>query len=575
MALRRLLLAVLVCAAVGGALSGRALAVTPPLPACAAAGGNELVTQHFNIWYDSDQGQSDYITETKAGDVGGFAEHAYSTFAAMGFPTPVVGASGRIDIEVVDLSNWHRTTVVCTNGQFLLDSKSIGTSDQLMFAIGAGVFSEIEYKQFVPATTDLWLTGAAAQWASALALGYPAVSAADLGPPEMSLDCWDPNYTVDLRKCSAEQAASYENIGLSRWPFFEYLAERFGNMFIDEVLADSASAGSSYQGIANALAAHGTTFSAAFNDWTKTDLSGAYTAAPLQNHVPPTYVTVSTGTVAGTVANKLRVTVDHLATRYVEFDRGDGTGASSCFAAKLSLTVTIPAGSISQPMFYWTGGGGTVVPLSINGSTATATVPWDTCTWGGAKGLLALTNASSNPDVNSANFYVTATMTVDSTTPANAGCPAYTRLRLGPGRSRHVEHVAAGHHPRRKSGPDAVLDRPRAQPDHRIGRAGLGAGEPRLHAARHRERGARHEPGLSHPAERRARHAPPLRGGVGHPHGDSGRSERRRPRTDGDAEGDDRPGGEAEGEAGRKAEEQAEDQDQDEAQDRPQVESAP
>jgi hypothetical protein len=423
MALRRLLLAVLVCAAVGGALSGRALAVTPPLPACAAAGGNELVTQHFNIWYDSDQGQSDYITETKAGDVGGFAEHAYSTFAAMGFPTPVVGASGRIDIEVVDLSNWHRTTVVCTNGQFLLDSKSIGTSDQLMFAIGAGVFSEIEYKQFVPATTDLWLTGAAAQWASALALGYPAVSAADLGPPEMSLDCWDPNYTVDLRKCSAEQAASYENIGLSRWPFFEYLAERFGNMFIDEVLADSASAGSSYQGIANALAAHGTTFSAAFNDWTKTDLSGAYTAAPLQNHVPPTYVTVSTGTVAGTVANKLRVTVDHLATRYVEFDRGDGTGASSCFAAKLSLTVTIPAGSISQPMFYWTGGGGTVVPLSINGSTATATVPWDTCTWGGAKGLLALTNASSNPDVNSANFYVTATMTVDSTTPANAGAP--------------------------------------------------------------------------------------------------------------------------------------------------------
>jgi hypothetical protein len=423
MALRRLLLAVLVCAAVGGALSWRALAVTPPLPACAAAGGNELVTQHFNIWYDSDQGQSDYITETKAGDVGGFAEHAYSTFAAMGFPTPVVGASGRIDIEVVDLSNWHRTTVVCTNGQFLLDSKSIGTSDQLMFAIGAGVFSEIEYKQFVPATTDLWLTGAAAQWASALALGYPAVSAADLGPPDMSLDCWDPNYTVDLRKCSAEQAASYENIGLSRWPFFEYLAERFGNMFIDEVLADSASAGSSYQGIANALAAHGTTFSAAFNDWTKTDLSGAYTAAPLQNHVHPTYVTVSTGTVAGTVANKLRVTVDHLATRYVEFDRGDGTGASSCFAAKLSLTVTIPAGSISQPMFYWTGGGGTVVPLSINGSTATATVPWDTCTWGGAKGLLALTNASSNPDVNSANFYVTATMTVDSTTPANAGDP--------------------------------------------------------------------------------------------------------------------------------------------------------
>ena len=423
MTLRRLLLAVLVCAAVGGALSGRALAATPPLPVCAAGAPNELVTQHFNIWYDSDQGQSDYITETKAGDVGGFAEHAYATFAAMGFPTPVVGVSGRIDIEVVDLSGWHRTSVVCTNGQFIIDSKSIDTNDQLMFAVGAGVFSQIEYKQFVPATSDLWLTGAAAQWASALALGYPAVSAADLGPPDMSLDCWDPNYTIDYRRCSAEQAAAYENLSLSRWPFFEYLAERFGNLFIDEVLADSASAGSSYQGIANALAAHGTTFPAAFNDWTKTDLSGSYTASSLQNQVPPSYVAVSTGTVAGTVANKLRVTVDHLATRYVEFDRGDGTGAGACFAATLALTVTIPAGSISQPMFYWTGGGGTVVPLSVNGSTATATVPWDTCTWSGAKGLLALTNASSNPDVNSANFYVTATMTVDPTTPANAGAP--------------------------------------------------------------------------------------------------------------------------------------------------------
>jgi len=431
MTLRRLLLAVLVCAAVGGALSGRALASSPPLPACVfGAPANELITQHFNIWYGSDQGQPGYITETQAGDVGGYAEHAYQAYANLGFPPPKTGPSGRMDIGVGDLTQYQRSSVVCTNGGMWLDAKSVDAKDDTMLNVGAGVFSEIEYTQFVPATSDLWLTQGASQWASALTLDYPAVSVTDLGPPDMSLDCWDPNYLINLRKCSAELGSSYENVGLSRWPFFEYLAERYGNLFIDTVLADSAAAGSSYTGLNNALAAHGTTLTAAYNDWTKTDLTGAYAPPPLLHHVPASYVQISTGTVAGTVANKLRVPVDHLATRYVEFDRGDGTGADACFAGTLSISVTIPAGSLSQPLFYWTGGAssaaaaGTATPLSINGSTATlANIPWDTCTWAGAGGLLALPNASSNPDVNSANFYVTATLSIDPTTPANAGTP--------------------------------------------------------------------------------------------------------------------------------------------------------
>ena len=58
--------------------------------------------------------------------------------------------------------------------------------------------------------------------------------------------------------------------------------------------------------------------------------------------------------------------------------------------------MTIPAGTHSQPTFYWTGPGGIApMPLAINGSTATATIPWDTCTWIGASGLLSLPNASS------------------------------------------------------------------------------------------------------------------------------------------------------------------------------------
>ena len=426
MTFRRLLLSLLVCAAVGGALSGRALAATPPLPACSIVGQpNTLVTPHFNIGYNSDPAESYYISETLAGDIGGWAEHAYATYQAMGFPAPMTsGGSGRIDINVVDLTSWNRASVVCPNGAFDFDPKYLNTTDKNMFTIGAGVFAQVEYAMFVPPTADLWLTQAASQWASALSLNYPQAAVEDIGPPDMALDCWDPNYTIGYEKCQ-KNVPEYDNIALSRWPVFEYLSEKYGNLFIDEVLTDAAGAGSGYTGLVNALAAHGTTLNAAYNAWTATDLTGAYTAPFLQHRVPASYTKVSTGVVAATVADKLRIAVNHLSTRYVEFDRGDGVGAAACFAAKLTLSVKIPAGSLSQPVFYWTGDtAGAPVPLTVSGGTATASIPWDTCTWSGAGGLLALPNASSNPDLNAANFYVTATLAnVDPNAPANPGAP--------------------------------------------------------------------------------------------------------------------------------------------------------
>ncbi|HVS85773.1 MAG TPA: hypothetical protein VHD91_09085, partial [Gaiellaceae bacterium] len=52
---------------------------------------------------------------------------------------------------------------------------------------------------------------------------------------------------------------------------------------------------------------------------------------------------------------------------------------------------------------------------------ATASVPWDTCTWTDAAGFLALPNASSSLD--GAAYTVKAVMTVDDTTPASATAP--------------------------------------------------------------------------------------------------------------------------------------------------------
>jgi hypothetical protein len=437
MSFRRLLLSLLVCAAVGGAFSGRALAVTIPLPGCSIAGApNTLVTPHFRVGYTSDPGQTNYISETQAGDIGGWAEHAYAAYQAMGFPAPMTsGVSGKIDIAVTDLTTWSRASVVCPNGAFDFDPKYLNTVDKNMFTIGAAVFAQVEYAQFVPPAADMWLTQAASQWASAMTLDYPQAAVEDIGPPDMALDCWDPNYTITFEKCQKDLGLVFDNIALSRWPFFEYLSEKYGPLFIDEVLADSAGAGSGYTGLTNALAAHGTTLSAAYNAWTAMDLAGTYTAPSLHNLVPASYTKVPTGVVAATVANKLRVPVNHLSTRYIEFDRGDGVGAAACFAATLTLSVAIPAGSLSQPVFYWTGtrneagvingAASAPVPLAVNGNTATASIPWDTCTWSGAEGLLSLPNASSNPDLNAANFYVTAAVTaIDPNSPANPGAPS-------------------------------------------------------------------------------------------------------------------------------------------------------
>jgi hypothetical protein len=424
MGVRRLLCAVVVCAAAGGVLSERALAAPTPLPCSPQAAQEAIVSTapvtlssaHFEIWYSDSASSTDYITQTEAGDLAALAEQAYASYAALGFPAPVVDSSGLVDVYVVDLSSYGYSSYVC-DGSFYFDSGTVGTSSEDI-STDWDVFSDIENGMFLAGVTDGWLPAGAAQWAAAKILGYPADSISDIGPSDMTLDCWSDTSTItDAANCSK---TGYEDLGLSRWPFYEYLAERFGTLFIDEVLTDAWSAGSAMTGLSNALVAHGTTLGDVYNAWTTVELTHSYGISALQGLSPTPYDTISTGTKAGTVAS-VQVPVDHLATRYVELTRGDGTTTNACYAATLSLSVTIPAGTLSKPTFYWTGPGGSAIPLAVNGSTASASIPWDTCTWSGSVGLLSLPNASTT--VNGANFVVNASMTVDMTQPTSALLP--------------------------------------------------------------------------------------------------------------------------------------------------------
>jgi hypothetical protein len=411
-ALRRLCIAVAVFAALAGYSSRGASAAQPP---CPAGGANRLSSAHFTVNYDGDAKQADYITETQAGDILAAAERAYAALTAMGYPPPLVNGSGKTGFSVIDLSSFGVSSIYCP-GDVDFDSNDVGKEDTA-YSIGFDVFTQIAL-QLAPGVpfADYWLIQAAGSWASWKALGYPAASATGLGPFEMSLDCWDAN-VPSTQACSH---VGYENLGGSRWAFYEYLSERFGQTFISDVLVDANAAGSAMTGLQTALAAHGTTVATEYAAFTTKLMAGGWTASALNVSTLPTSGSViHTGAATGDTPPQT-FGVDHLATRFIEIDRGDGDAGHACFAATLTIHVQIPNGVTSQPTFYWNGVGSTPVPLAVNGNSATATVPWDTCLWQN-KGLLSLPNTSLA--ANGTNFVVSTHIDVDTTTAATATPP--------------------------------------------------------------------------------------------------------------------------------------------------------
>ena len=104
----------------------------------------------------------------------------------------------------------------------------------------------------------------------------------ELGPDDMTLDCRDPNGT---NMCSLQD--DYENNGYSRWPFFEYLAEKYGPSFIKDIFAQGqAGAASATAALSAALVAKGTTLADTYNAWTTAQLTGGYTVTTLQTAKP-------------------------------------------------------------------------------------------------------------------------------------------------------------------------------------------------------------------------------------------------------------------------------------------------
>jgi hypothetical protein len=393
-------------------------------PSCAPAPdpttwAQTIQSAHFSVVYDDDPTKPGYMTQVLAGTVLAAAERSYASYVSAGFPAPATAASGKTELYIMDLTQFKLSAVFCDG--FAFENKSSVTGDTMPFNVGADVFSQIGMS--IGASAPTWLSNGAGAWASWRALNYPAGAIAVIGPFDMALDC---DSAYDKVNCSENGS---ENLGGSRWPFYEYLTEKFGPLFIVDIFsATQAASGNGLVGLQNALIAKGTTLTAEYGAYAAKLLTGGWTATTLSAAVIPVSGTkIQTGISSGAIPTA-SFGINHLATKFVEIDRGDGNGAHACYAAKLTLNVQIPAGVTSQPTFYWSGGGTQPVSLTVSGNTATTTVPWDTCAWS-TKGYLALPNTSL---VDGTSFSISGTIAVDFSTPATAALPPAPAIPFAP-----------------------------------------------------------------------------------------------------------------------------------------------
>ena len=404
---------------------------------------------HFLVHYTSDP-TGPAITQTMAGDVAALAARAYAAELADEYPAPMsdgaLGGDARTDLYVVDLSGTGALGITVsdagtpqTPGYIFLDGMNPDQS-LVEHVVAHEFFHLIQIGIWFPASlSDYWLLEGSADWMGYRVDGYPADSL-DLGDWDMALDCRDPN---DLG-VMCDLTDSYRNNGYSRWPFFEYLGERWGAAFVKDIFTQGAAgAGSATAAVSSAVAAKGTTLADVFTAWSVANMTGAYTVPALQGILPPSYgEPISAGTIAslnvktkvgapvvtsGPIASR-SVAVNHLSTRYVAIERGDFNSPDGpCYAATLSLKVGLPAGVGATPYYWWSQKNPDATnmqaaqALSISGNTATISVPWDTCDWGLTYGYLMLPNPTTNLDAQ--DFTVTGTISIDRATEATATPP--------------------------------------------------------------------------------------------------------------------------------------------------------
>jgi len=385
-------------------------AAIDPFPTTGVA---TLSSAHFVVHYWRDGScPSAAITQEHAGEVLGMAERAYAFYTAMGYTAPA-----GTDISVDDF------TIGCfafgippgaTPAPLDRWDAILGSELHLSAATGLG-YHVIAHEVFhlfeetaAPSGLDPWLEEGLAEWAAVRA--DAAVGGLELSP-DRTMDCVG-------AECGDSE---FDKNGYPGWMLFEYLAESSGDAKVKSVL-DAAAANPGWTGTqALSSVVQPTTLGKFFENYTTARLTGNFTSLVLAGVLPQTQGSIVVGSSSGAIS-PVTLAVNHLAVRFVDLSHGLDTDSGPCFSATLALKVALPAGVASTPYYSANVKGSIAQPFAVSGTTASLTVPWNTC-GGSPRAYVSLPNETNDvvpPALDGREFTLSGTVTVDKTKPAAA-----------------------------------------------------------------------------------------------------------------------------------------------------------
>jgi len=385
-------------------------------------------TVHYNA-NDHDPACPDFITQQDAGDLLGLLERARSFYTGMGYPAPVPDVDAHVHVSVdhflanggctpygaipfgvpLPLDRWD--SVLEPIGVPQADNIHFDAHHGLAYPIVAHAVFHLVEDAMAPGA-DQWLQEGTAEWASVRA------NRAAGGPeknPDRSMDC--------VGAICGD--SDYDKNGYPGWMLVEYLAERYGDAKV-KTLWDQAAANPGSAAAADLAAVIDVPLTTFYNDYANARLTGNFTLATLKGALPETIGGFTVGNEDASTG-ALNIAVNHLAARYLYFKHAPGVEA--CFQATLAINVTMPAGVPARPAFYAGTVGATAQALTVSGTTATITAPWNTCS-GSPDAYLSLPNNSL--DLDGREFLVKATLDVDFTKPAAPSDPPPGAHVIGP-----------------------------------------------------------------------------------------------------------------------------------------------
>ena len=397
----------------------RAVAIDP-FPTSGVA---TLSSDHFQIRWSRDVAPcpTASISQERAGEILGMAERAYDLYSGWGYTAP----GALVDISVDDFSIdcfAHGAIPLGTpmpHGRWDAIITPVGP-DEIHLSVSTGLaYPVVAHEVFhvfedaVAPGAQQWLTEGLAEWASVRA--NAAAGGLELNP-DRTMDCVG-------SECGDTE---FDRNGYPGWMLFEYLAERPGSSDAKvKAVLDAAAANPGWSGtqaLSSVVQTLGSTLGKFFEDYTTARLTGNFTYEALAGVLPQTQASIVVASSSGAVS-PVTLAVNHLAVRYVDVAHGLDTDTGPCYSASLAIKVALPAGVASTPYYYANTKGAVAQAFSVSGTTASLTVPWNTC---GASphAYVSLPNETNDvvpPALDGREFTVSGTVTVDKSKPAAAG----------------------------------------------------------------------------------------------------------------------------------------------------------